>query len=158
MTTDIKETKASKVWHERVAPGSVLRESLILQFCHAVMPLAFGEPAGGHHTALTEGEAASIAEAAEWMFRMGGYTLTVEHTKKGLDWLQNNRRLAYKADITDQMIDGFLYFRWVGTHGVYGGWRTSWLPIWEINYLDEDGDRKTHEYWWGAWQSTGGSY
>jgi hypothetical protein len=100
------------------------------------------------------GEAASVAESAEAQFRMGGYALTDEHTEKGLKWLQNNRKLAYQANITDQMIDGFQYFRWVGTYGVYSAWRTTYLPIWEINYLDENGEPETHEYWWGAWQSS----
>ena len=156
MTT--KETNASKVWHERVAPGSVLRESLIRQFCHAVMPLAFGERAGGHHTALTDGEAASIAESAEAQFRNGGYALTQEHTDKGLEWTRRNRKLAEQAGITQQMTDGFLYYRWVGTNAIYGAWRSTYLAIWEINYLDEDGVRQTHEYWWGAWQSSGRGY
>ena len=164
MTIDTKETRASKVWHKRVQ-GTVIREGLIRQFCHAVMPLAMGYPAGGHHTALTVGEAASIAEQAEATFRMvnGGYQLTDEHTEKGLGWTRRNPRLAERAGITQQMLDGFMYYRWVGTvdqgaSSAYWGWRPVFLPVWEINYRDENGEHQQHDYWWGAWQSTGGSY
>lgn len=146
--TKSTETQISKTWWKRIQQD-VIPEGQILQFCNAIMPLALGDRVGGKASNMTEPEAADIANQAEAQFRNGGFMLEERHTVKGYEWLKaNGKRAGIPADV----IDGFLYFRWVGTNKLGSGWQTKYLPVWEVTYM-ADGEKRHFEYSWEPYQA-----
>lgn len=144
-----------KLWSKRLTEEDTLSRGQIGQFCHAISAGARGYLMGGAHTNLTEHECSHLMDLFYDRCREldgGGFKLTPEQTRFGVEWLNNDSKRAESVGVTPFILRRFVGFRFVETvsysRGVYG--HASTVPVYRVLYLDDG--RHSIDYSWAPWQ------
>lgn len=159
---DTKRGSSYRLWNKRL-DGDLLTKGQIQQWCQAIEPGAQGYMIGGAATNLTELDCVDLrAKFHERCGELdgGGYRLTPEHERIGLEWLKS-RGNAAKVGVPAEALRTFYGFRFRG--GIVArvneaGVRASFVPVYRVLYVVSDngknyGRNEFADYSWSPWQA-----